>query len=50
MLILDVAMKTCQKQWMIEKGGDKGSGISVLMVRHDNDHTTTILSFVSFIQ
>ena len=27
----DVALKTCQKQWTIEKGGEKGPGISVLM-------------------
>ena len=31
-----VALKTCQKQWAIEKGGEKGSGISVLMARYDN--------------
>ena len=35
--IRDVALKTCQKRWTIEKGGEKGSGISVLMVRHDDD-------------
>ena len=28
----DVALKTCRKQWTIEKGGEKGTGISVLMV------------------
>ncbi len=27
--IRDVALKTCQKQWTIERGGEKGSGISV---------------------
>ena len=35
--IQDVGLKTCRKQWTIEKGGEKGSGISVLMARHDND-------------
>ena len=35
--IWDVALKTCQKQWMIEKGGEKGSGISMLMMWHDDD-------------
>ena len=35
--IRDVALKTCRKQWTIEKGGEKGSGISVLMARHDDD-------------
>ena len=29
--IQDVALKTCQKRWMIEKGGRMGSEISVLM-------------------
>ena len=32
--IWDVA---CRKQWTIEKGGEKGTRISVLMVRHDDD-------------
>ena len=35
--IQDVALKTCRKPWTIEKGGEKGSGISVLMAQHDND-------------
>ena len=35
--IRDVALKTSRKQWTIEKGGEKGSGISVLMVRHYDD-------------
>ena len=29
--IRDVALKTCWKKWTIEKGGEGGSGISVLM-------------------
>ena len=33
----DVARKTCPKQWTIEKGGEGGSEISVLMARHDDD-------------
>ena len=36
-LILDVALKTCQKQWTIGTGGERGSEISMLIVRHDND-------------
>ena len=36
-LIWDVALKTYQKQWMIEKGVEKGSEISVLMARLDDD-------------
>ena len=35
--ILDVALRTCQKQWMIGRGGERGSEISVLIVQHDND-------------
>ena len=35
--IRDVALMTCPKQWTIEKGGEKESGIFVLMVRHDDD-------------
>ena len=30
-------LKTCQKQWMIERCGVRGSGISMLMVWHDDD-------------
>ena len=35
--IRDVALKTCQKRWMIGRSGERGSGISVLVVRHDDD-------------
>ena len=35
--IRDAALKTCRKQWTIEKGGEKESGISVLMARHDDN-------------
>ena len=35
--IRDVALKTCQKQWMIGKSGERGSGISVLAAWHDDD-------------
>ena len=35
--IQDVALKTCWEQWMIEKGGERGSGISTLMAQHDDD-------------
>ena len=36
-LIQDVALRTSRKQWTIEKGGKKGSGISVLKMRHNDD-------------
>ena len=35
--ILDVASRTSQKQWTIERGGERGSEISV---RHDDDEMT----------
>ena len=35
--IQDVALKTCQRRWMIGRSGERGSGISVLAVRHDDD-------------
>ena len=28
---------TCQKRWMIGRSGERGSGISVLAARHDDD-------------
>ena len=34
--ILDVARKTCQKQWTIGRSGERGSEISVLIVQHDD--------------
>ena len=33
----DVALKTYRKQWMIGSGGERGSGISVLIAWHDDD-------------
>ena len=35
--IRNVALRICQKQWTIEKVGKRGSGISVLMARDDDD-------------
>ena len=35
----DVVLKTCQKRWMIWRSGERGSGISVLVARHDDDDT-----------
>ena len=34
--IRDVALKTCQKRWMIGRKGERGSVISVLAARHDD--------------
>ena len=47
--IQNVAQKTCWKQWMIEKGGKRGSEISVLMmVQCDDDDydTSTIIGYL----
>ena len=35
--IWDVALKICQRRWTIERNGERGSGISVLAARHDDD-------------
>ena len=36
-LIRDVALRTCRKKWTMGKGGERGSGVSVLMARHVDD-------------
>ena len=35
--IRDLALKTSQMRWTIGKSGERGSGISVLAARHDDD-------------
>ena len=35
--IRDVALKTCQRRWMIGRSGERGSGISMLAAWHDDD-------------
>ena len=35
--IRDVALNTCQRRWTIWKSGERESGISVLVARHDDD-------------
>ena len=35
--IRDVVQKTCLRWWTIGKSGERGSGISVLPARHDDD-------------
>ena len=37
MRIRDVALKTCQRRCIIRRSGERGSGISVLAARHDDD-------------
>ena len=41
-LIRDVFLKTYRKQWTIERSSKRGSWISVLMVRRDDDDDSTI--------
>ena len=36
--IWDVALKTCQRRWTIGRSGERGSGISVLAARHDDEN------------
>ena len=33
----DVTLKTCRRRWMIGRSGERGSGISVLAARHDDE-------------
>ena len=35
--IRDVTLRTFQNQWKIGRGGERGSGMSVLMTRRDDD-------------
>ena len=35
--IRDVALRICQKQWTKGRWGERGSGMSVLIPRHDDD-------------
>ena len=39
----DVTLKTCQRRWMIGRSGKRGSGISVLAARHDDDDFYSII-------
>ena len=45
--IRDVVLRICQKQWTIGRCGERGPGISVLIVRHNDDYESnrTVQSF-----
>ena len=45
--IQDVAQKTSQKRWMIGRSGERGSGISVLVARHDDEENSHSDFFMS---
>ena len=44
--ILDAVRKTCQKQWTIGRGSERGSEISVLIARHDDDDDIYIYIYI----
>ena len=41
-IIRDVTLRTCQRRWMIGRRRERGSGISVLAARHDDDDDLSI--------
>ena len=43
--IRDVALKTCQRQWIIGRSGKRGSRISVLVAWHDDDDLSCELNY-----
>ena len=43
-LIQVVALKTYRERWMIETGGERGSGFSVLTAPHDDDGSIALFS------
>ena len=43
-MIRDVTLKTCRRRWMIGRRGERGSEISVLAARHDDDDEVYIIS------
>ena len=43
--IRDVALRSSQKQWRIGRRGKRGSGISVLIARHDDDDDIVLNDF-----
>ena len=42
-MVRDVTLKTCRRRWMIGRHGERGSGISVLAARHDDDDDIFII-------
>ena len=40
----DVALKTCQKRWMIGRSAERGSRISVLSARHDGEDDNSFMN------
>ena len=46
--IRNVTLNTCRKQWTIGRGSERGSEISVLMVRRDDDDDDDVHEVVDF--
>ena len=45
-MIRDVTLKTCWRRWMIGRHGERGSGISVLAARHDDDDISISMGYI----
>ncbi len=45
----DVTLKTCRGRWMIGRNGKRGSGISALAARHDDDENKFVEVFGIFL-
>ena len=43
-------LKTCRRRWMIGRNGERGSGISALAARHDDDDDTLWYNIFFIIQ
>ena len=46
----DVTLKTCRRWWMIGRNGERGSGISALAARHDDDDSCLFYYISSFMK
>ena len=46
--IRDVALKTCRRRLTIGRSGERGSGISVLAARHDDDEYIYIYIYINY--
>ena len=44
--IRDIAQKNYQRRWTIGRSGERGSGISVLAARHDDDDDNCLLKII----
>ena len=48
--IRDVVLKTCLVRWTIGRSGERGSGISVLPARHDDDDNNCFMFFIHVVK